>query len=153
MRANVAFFGAFGYELDLTALSQRGRELVALQVAFVKQYRQLLQFGTFWRLRSPFEGNETAWMTVSPDRSTALVGDYRVLQQANAGYRRLPLAGLDPDRLYQVTRLGSGAQPAGAPLTAYGDELMAAGLVTTGEDPAAEGDFVSRLYLLQPAEL
>ena len=30
---------------------------------------------------------------------------------------------------------------------------MAAGLVTTGEDPAAEGDFVSRLYLLQPAEL
>ena len=153
MRANVAFFGAFGYELDLTALSQRGRELVARQVAFVKQYRQLLQFGTFWRLRSPFEGNETAWMTVSPDRSTALVGDYRVLQQANAGYRRLPLAGLDPDRLYQVTRLGSGAQPAGAPLTAYGDELMAAGLVTTGEDPAAEGDFVSRLYLLQPAEL
>ena len=112
---------------------------MARQVAFVKQYRQLLQFGTFWRLRSPFEGNETAWMTVSPDRSTALVGDYRVLQQANAGYRRLPLAGLDPDRLYQVTRLGSGAQPAGAPLTAYGDELMAAGLVTTGEDPAAEG--------------
>ena len=71
---------------------------------FVKQYRQLLQFGTFWRLRSPFEGNETAWMTVSPDRSTALVGDYRGAAAGQCGIPAVcPLAGLDPDRLYQVT--------------------------------------------------
>lgn len=152
MRANVAIFGAFGYELDLTALGAHGQELVARQVAFVKQHRQLLQFGTFWRLQSPFAGNEAAWMTVAPDRSAALVAQYLILQEVNAGYRRLRLAGLDPDRLYRVTRLGSGARTAGQPITACGDELMRAGLVTTDEDPASEGDFVSRLYLLETAE-
>ena len=149
-RANVAFFGAFGYEMDLTRLPPRGRELVARQVAFFKQYRRLLQFGAFWRLQSPFAHNEAALMTVSPDRETALVGDYLVLQQANAGYRRIRLAGLAPDRLYRVTPLGSGAEPCGPAYTAGGDELMQAGLVTTGDSRMQhDGDFVSRLYLLE----
>ena len=149
-RANVAFFGAFGYEMDLTRLPPRGRELVARQVAFFKQYRRLLQFGAFWRLQSPFAHNEAAWMTVSPDRETALVGDYLILQQANAGYRRIRLAGLAPDRLYRVTPLGSGAEPCGPAYTAGGDELMQAGLVTTGDSRMQhDGDFVSRLYLLE----
>ena len=149
-RANVAFFGAFGYEMDLTRLPPRGRELVARQVAFFKQYRRLLQFGAFWRLQSPFAHNEAAWMTVSPDRETALVGDYLVLQQANAGYRRIRLAGLAPDRLYRVTPLGGGAEPCGPAYTAGGDELMQAGLVTTGDSRMQhDGDFVSRLYLLE----
>ena len=149
-RANVAFFGAFGYEMDLTRLPPRGRELVSRQVAFFKQYRRLLQFGAFWRLQSPFAHNEAAWMTVSPDQETALVGDYLVLQQANAGYRRIRLAGLAPDRLYRVTPLGSGAEPCGPAYTAGGDELMQAGLVTTGDSRMQhDGDFVSRLYLLE----
>ena len=134
-------FGAFGYELDLTQLSPRGRELVARQVDFFKRHRQLLQFGTFWRLQSPFTHNEAAWMTVSPDQTTALVGDYLILQQVNAGYRRIRLAGLDPSQLYRVTPLGSGAEPCGQPYTAGGDELMQAGLVTTGDSQAQhEGD-------------
>ena len=34
----------------------------------MKEYRELIQFGTFYRLKSPFEGNETVWMTVSEDK-------------------------------------------------------------------------------------
>ena len=92
-------------------------------------------------------------MTVSPDQTTALVGDYLILQQVNAGYRRIRLAGLDPSQLYRVTPLGSGAEPCGQPYTAGGDELMQAGLVTTGDSQAQhEGDFVSRLYWLEAVE-
>ena len=43
----------------------------------MKEYRELIQFGTFYRLKSPFEGNETVWMTVSEDKKTALVFWYR----------------------------------------------------------------------------
>lgn len=89
-------------------------------------------------------------MTVAPDRSTALVGDYLILQQVNAGYRRIRLAGLAPDRLYRVTPLASGAEPCGHSYTAGGDELMQAGIVTTGDDQMQhDGDFVSRLYWLE----
>lgn len=146
-RAAVALFGTFGYELDLNRLSAEECAQITRQVAFAKQWRQVVQFGTFWRLQSPFAGNEAAWMTVSPDRNTALVGVFRVLQEVNAGFRRVRLAGLDPDRLYRVTA------PDGTARCHYGDELMQAGLVTSdgscGENPTGEGDFLARLYRLE----
>ena len=92
-RANVAFFGAFGYELDLNALTAEERKEVRRQIAFAKEYREVLQFGDFYRLRSPFAGNFTAWMAVSPDRRTALVGWYRLLSEANGPCRRVRLQG------------------------------------------------------------
>lgn len=149
-RASVAFFGAFGYEMDLSLLNPQEQELVARQVEFFKRHRQLLQFGTFWRLQSPFTHNEAAWMTVAPDQMTALMGDYLILQQVNAGYRRIRLAGLDPRRLYRVTPLGGAAEHCGPSYTAGGDELMQAGIVTTGDEQMQhDGDFVSRLYWLE----
>ena len=46
-RANVAYFGTFGYELDLNKLSGEENEEVKEQIAFMKKYRQVLQYGTF----------------------------------------------------------------------------------------------------------
>ena len=145
-RANVAHFGTFGYELDLNKLTEEEREQVRRQIAFMKEYRQILQFGDFYRLRSPFEGNFTAWMVVSPDRKTALVGWYRLLSEVNGSFRRVKLQGLDPDLCYRV----DGGEEH------YGDELMNLGLLTTdsgsGECQADERpicDFDSRIYVLK----
>ena len=144
-RAHVAYFGTFGSELDLNRLSQEEQEEVKRQTAFMKEYRALFQFGTFYRLKSPFEGNVTAWMVVSEDRKTAIAGWYRVLAQTNGAYTRLRLTGLDPELLYTC---GNHAF--------YGDELMNLGLITTdaaaGElekETGRLGDFESRLYLLK----
>lgn len=62
-RANVAYFGTFGYELDLNLLSDAEMASVKKQIAFMKEYRELIQVdGDFYRLLNPFEGNETAWI-------------------------------------------------------------------------------------------
>ena len=146
-RANVAYFGTFGYELDLNALSAAEQEQVREQIRFMKQHRQLLQFGTFYRLKSPFEGNESAWMVVSDDKKEAIVGWYRTLNGVNLPFSRLKLQGLAEDTLYEVT---------GTDAPCWGSELMYAGLVTTdvssGQAEAGEPlscDFDSRLFLLQ----
>ena len=117
------------------------------QIAFMKKYREVLQFGTFYRLQSPFEGNETAWMVVSPDQKTALVGWYRVLNVVNGRYTRLRLEGLKPDYCYRNVYTGS---------CHFGDELMYAGLITSdetaGQAPAGGEfctDFASRIYVLE----
>ena len=61
-RANVAHFGTFGYELDLNKLTVDERELVRGQIQFMKQYREIIQFGAFYRLISPFDNSQfTAW--------------------------------------------------------------------------------------------
>ena len=143
-RANTAYFGTFGYELDLTKMSEEDKAEVRKQTAFMKEHRQLFQYGTFWRLRSPFETNETVWMVVSEDKRNAIAAYYRCLQEVNTGYRRIRLAGLDPDKLYHVSRLN---------IDVYGDELMNAGLIlsdgSSGENRDHEGDFVSRLYMIE----
>ena len=105
MRAAVAFFGVFGYELDSTALSEEERLEIADQVAFYKVNREVFQYGRFIRLRSPFEGdgNVTAWMAASPDARRAVVGHYQVLNHPEANGDRLRLRGLDPALTYRVS--------------------------------------------------
>lgn len=146
-RANVAYFGTFGYELDLNKLTEEEQEEVKKQIAFMKEYRELFQFGTFYRLSSPFENNVTAWMSVSEDKKTAIVGWYRVLNPVNGSYTRLKLCGLLEDAEYTVE---------GQNGTFFGDELMNLGILTSDatSGEAQEGqfkgcDFDSRLYILK----
>ena len=145
-RANVAYFGTFGFELDLNRLSEAELEEVKCSCAFMKKYRSLIQFGTFFRLQSPFTENEAAWMVVGQDRRQAIAGIYRTLSRVNQGFSRLYLKGLDPDLRYLVNGKD----------TFYGDELMNAGLVIsdgtsgkTGEGMVAPSDFDSRIFVLE----
>ena len=150
-RANVAYFGTFGYELDLNRLTEEEQKAVKEQIVFMKKYREVLQFGTFYRLKSPFEGNETVWMVVSEDRKTALVGWYRVLNCVNGSYTRVRLEGLNPDWCYRNLSTG---------ICHYGDELMHAGLITsdgTAGQMSGDGeyctDFESRIYVLESEKI
>ncbi len=103
-RANVAYFGTFGYELDLNLLSEAELESVKKQVVFMKEYRELIQVdGDFYRLLSPFEGNDTAWMVVARDKSQAVAAFYQRMNKVNASWLRLKLQGLDADTLYEVS--------------------------------------------------
>ena len=148
-RANAAYFGTFGYELDLNALTKEEQAEVKEQIAFMKENRGLFQFGVFYRLQSPFTHNSSAWMVVSQDKKKAIVGWYRTLNGINLPYTRIRLQGLDPDMEYQIQ---------GDPAAHYGDELMNLGLITTDTSSGqAEGeekmcqDFESRLYILSAA--
>ncbi|QHT62131.1 alpha-galactosidase [Paenibacillus lycopersici] len=132
-RGDVAMSGNFGYELDLTKFTASEIDEVKRQVALVKEVRGLVQYGSFYRLLSPFEGNETAWMFVSPDQREALVVHVVVLNEANAPLDRLKLKGLNPDFRYEWI---------GTSEVAGGDELMYAGVAK--ERP--HGDYFSSVY-------
>ncbi len=147
-RANVACFGTFGYELDLNKLSDEEREKVREQIKFMKQYREIIQFGTFYRLISPFESSSFAsWMVVSDDKKTSLVGYYKILNEVNGPFHRVKLCGLDPDMQYCVNDEAYH----------YGDELMNIGLITSDgaagewmpEFDRKSTDFDSRIFVLR----
>ncbi|SQG31016.1 alpha-galactosidase [Streptococcus sanguinis] len=147
-RGNVAFFGSFGYELDLNQLSPEELAEVREQIAFYKRHRELIHNGTFYRLQSPFKGDgQTAWMLVSQDQNTALLGTFKVLNQVNRSHQRLQLKGLAVDKVYRL----EGRSYTGA-------ELMRVGLVTTDassgqllEDSEQKPsyDFDSKLWLFE----
>ena len=147
-RGNVAFFGSFGYELDLNQLSPEELAEVRKQIAFYKRHRELIHNGTFYRLQSPFKGDgQTAWMVVSQDQNTALLGTFKVLNQVNRSHQRLQLKGLAADKVYRLEGR-----------TYTGAELMRVGLVTTDassgqllEDSEQKPsyDFDSKLWLFE----
>ena len=149
MRADVAYFGTFGYELDLNQISEEEQEKVKEQICFMKAHRRFIQTGRFFRLKSPFEGNEAAWMVVAPDKRYAVVGYYRILQPVNIGYHRLYLQGLDKDVVYLIE---------GREGEYYGDELMFVGMrlgdYAAGErtTDVAQTDYSSRLFILRAKE-
>ena len=143
-RADVAYFGTFGYELDLLKLGEEDKAEIRRQIAFMKEKRDLIQKGIFYRLKSPFEGNETAWMIVSEDQKKALVGYYRVMQPVNVGFKRLKLKGLKEDTCYKVS---------GYAYDCYGDELMQVGMILSDSASGVwkkgvndKGDFQAEVF-------
>ncbi len=147
MRGDVAMFGNLGYELDVTKLTQEEKMAIKEQIVEYKEVRELIQKGEFYRLRSPFAGNETAWMVVSQDKKEAYIGYYRVLAEPNPGYYRLRLKGLDPEMDYRIV---DSEEVHG------GDELMYVGFnlpeFFNGITPDAAkmgGDFQSSVWRLK----
>ncbi|AIQ48657.1 alpha-galactosidase [Paenibacillus sp. FSL R7-0273] len=138
-RAHVAMSGNLGYELDLTQLSPEEKIHVKSQVALYKEIRPLIQFGDFYRILSPFEGNETAWAFVSADQSEAVLAFFRVLSQPGERVPILKCKGLNPAYVY---RHHETCQVYG------GDELMYAGLTL----PVLTGDYASLFWRFSRVE-
>ncbi|WP_288717695.1 alpha-galactosidase [uncultured Limosilactobacillus sp.] len=148
-RAKVAYFGAFGYELDVTELSDEEQATIKQQVAFYKQYRKLFQFGTFYRLETPdTSDNVYGWETVSPDKQTAIGMRYQILNGANPAYIRYYFKGLDPERRYTVNdglEVFSGA------------ELMNAGyfvprVMNRLQSPKVPSDFHADMFIVKAVD-
>ena len=143
-RANVAYFGTFGYELDILNLSNDEIEQIKEQIKFMKEYRDLIQFGDFYRLLSPFEGNYVSWMVISKDKRTAIVFYMAILNEINSSYKKLKVKGLNPDYLYRIDE---------SDIFSYGDELMTIGLNITDnfytDSQENSCDFKSRIYILK----
>ena len=149
MRAKVAYFGAFGYELDVTELSDEEQATIKQQVAFYKQYRKHFQFGTFYRLETPdTSDNVYGWETVSHDKQTAIGMRYQILNGANPAYIRYYFKGLDPERRYTVN---DGSE------VFSGAELMNAGyfvprVMNRLQSPKVPSDFHADMFIVKAVD-
>ncbi|MGL5581549.1 MAG: alpha-galactosidase [Cetobacterium sp.] len=144
-RNNVAAFGNFGYELDLLKFDEETGANVSKYLDFYKNNRKLIQFGDFYRLESPFEGNTASWMVVDKEKNEALVGHFTILASPNPGYNaKVILKGLNPDKKYLIN----------GEFEAYGDELMNVGIVFPQPDryfskDSETQDFKSKIFKLK----
>ena len=153
-RANVAYFGTFGYELDITKMPQEELEIVRAQIVFFKANRELIHGGDFYRLETGARGIYS-WMVVSKDKEKAIIGYYKVFATPNPGLKKVQLKGLLEGEAYYCAQRNQ---------TFYGDELMNYGFqyeigftgVLQGEDfkgvydPGVDkGDFTSWCYVLE----
>lgn len=135
-RGVVAMAGNFGYELDITKLSDEEKKVIREQVSLYKDIRETVQFGDLYRLLSPFESNSVAWMNMSRDKSEIVVSYVKQYAEPNKWNKPLKLTALDTDSLYEIM---------GENLIIGGDELMNVGLVI----PQLKGDYASKQWILR----
>lgn len=132
-RDAVAMWGYLGYELDLTKLNDDEKEEVKKQITLYKQIRKLTQFGTLYRLKSPFNSNQTAWEVVSSDKRDVILTVVNILSSAQPSFTKPKLAGLNPEYDYKNIATNE---------IIGGDELMDTGIY----DEVAHQDFVAKMY-------
>ena len=135
-RGVVAMAGSFGYELDVTKMTDEEKQEVKSQVEFYKNIRKTIQFGDLYRLKSAFDSNETAWMNISKDGNNLVVSYVKKYAEANVLPKRLKLKALDENSLYEVSETGE---------VFGGDELMYIGL-DIGE---LNGDYQAKSWALR----
>lgn len=133
MRYDVASFGNLGYELDITKLDENQKEKVKEQVNNYKELRSLVQFGDFYRLRSPFEDNFTAWSYVDQNKEELIVGFYQILASPNPREEKVKLKGLEAEADYREITTEE---------IYGGDELMNYGIRV----PYLKKDFSSKVW-------
>lgn len=116
-RGDVALGGNFGFELDLSQLSDADAETVRRLIEREKQVRTLVRTGEFTRLLSPFDHPYAAWQFRTRDNSEALICAYRLMTRPATPHLLLRASGLDESAVYMDD---DGNTCSGAALTRYG---------------------------------
>ncbi len=102
-RAVVAMAGTFGYELDITKISEEERAAIPAQVKRYQAYAPLIQQGDYYRIAS-YQDNHyyDCYQVVSKDKKTSILMFVQVLAQVNRPSRTIRLKGLAIDRDYRI---------------------------------------------------
>jgi alpha-galactosidase len=98
-RFNVAMFGVLGYELDFKMLTAFEIKEVKKQIEYYKKYREILQYGVFYRynekehLRMNFE---------MINEELGFIGNFNILAEPSPNLERLVFKGLDENKIYEI---------------------------------------------------
>lgn len=100
-KSHIALFGTYGYEMNPCLLNEEERkQILEVTDVYHKYHNEVIQNGDLYRLISPFETNAMAMMSVSKDKTKAIVLYAHLLKERNS-YRYLKLQGLDANKKYK----------------------------------------------------
>ena len=111
-RFQVAAFGICGYECNFCDLKKEDFDAVKAQIALYKEWRKVLQTGSFYRgrnfsdqgstgsLSGPLTGNIQEWTCVSEDREKAVGFLMQKLVSPNTQFEYYRPNGLNPEARY-----------------------------------------------------
>ena len=105
-RFAVAMAGQFGYELDPRKLTEEEREALPWQIKKCIATWDVRMNGALYRLTDPFVDNDAAWLSVTADKSEALLTVVRASALPNTLPTLYRLDGLDRNRRYVVEETG-----------------------------------------------
>lgn len=102
-RGICAMQGTFGYEMDLSRMTDEEKKLAKEQVKTFKEHYKLFQFGDYYRLTSPFDKhNYTAWEYADRSGKEAYIGVVFTDMYGNPAPNIICFKGLEPEQCYKL---------------------------------------------------
>ncbi len=130
-RALTAMIGTFGYELDITRLSEAEKNAIPEQIQRYKSICRLIQEGDYYRLASwRLQHDLDITEVLSKDKAEGFVLLVQPLGVPNASSRRVCLRGLDAEAVYEVSGgeiIGNAEAPAVTEVDQWGNACPASG--------------------------
>lgn len=143
-RGYVALAGTFGYELDITKLSEEDRTIIPHQIELYKKYSDIVRNGDYWRIASYSENHEfDCWACISKDKNKALITFVQVLNHPNFKTRFIKVKGICAESNYLVHYLDD--EQNSKPLELKGSTIINAGIPVSRD----WGDFQGKLIYLE----
>ncbi len=104
-RSCVAMAGTFGYELDITELTDDEIKMLSAETEFYRKWRELIREGEYYRLSAP-DDLYVAWEIADEDKSRALLTAVKTRTYINGKPTIIKLRGLDETATYKVIQDG-----------------------------------------------
>ena len=105
-RGIVAMSGTFGYELDLTELTESEKKIIKEQVKRYKELAPLILDGRYYRLSNPRQDKVTAWQYISEDQNEILLYAVQTELHSNMAPIYIQFRGLKHGAVYKDTDSG-----------------------------------------------
>ncbi len=133
-RGHVALAGTFGYELDITKIPEKDREMIPGQIKDYHKYNELIREGDYYRIASYRENHKyDCYLVAAKDKSEALMTFVQVQCVPTFHGKKIKLLGLDSKAVYRLE---------GTEQVYTGEMLMKGGFIID----FVQGDGMSRLY-------
>ena len=154
-RTDVAMSGRLGREIQPKNMTEEEKAFCRKAIESYKEIRPIVQQGDLYRLMSPYDGLGVAsLMYVDPSKDKAVYYWWKTETFVNQQLPLVPMAGLDPDRMYVVKELN---RIDNNPLPYEGKAFSGKYLMTHGLDMPKEhdvdyhkrNDYASRILYLE----
>lgn len=100
-KSNIAMFGTYGYEFNPTKLTEKEKEeLKDNENRYHRIHQSVILEGDLYRLSSPFDSNYFCELSVSKDKTKALLLFANLIKEG-LYYRYVRVPGLDPNKKYR----------------------------------------------------
>ena len=166
-RFAVAMFGVLGYECNLVDMKQRDFEEIKVQIDIYKKWREVLQFGDFYRSGAVLAASQMtdthnrsgirSWTCVSKDQKRAVGMVLQKLVTPNTQYAQYRADGLNPAWRYRfynnkidrnIMQFGDLINTA-SPVHVKQDSLMHRAIARVRQMPGEQEDMVVSGAVLQ----
>lgn len=120
-RANVAYNGIFGCQMDITKMNEEDLQKLSKVIEEYKSDKDNIRYGKFYRLSDGFNKNDFVWQTMNSSGDSGRITVYHKRFMPVYSSLRIKLTGLKEDAKYRITGAGK------LDITAYGSTLMNSG--------------------------